>query len=366
MSTVRPRPGVLRTAPYIPGSRSIQGHDRPIKLSSNESPLGPSPRAIAAYHALGPELFRYPDGAHEALRSAIAEVHGLEQDRIVCGNGSDELLSLLIRAFTGPGEEIILSQYSFAMCWTHAHLHGTDIVVAPEPQLRVSVEEILQRVTARTRMVIIANPNNPCGTYLPQHGLQQLHAQLPADCLLVIDAAYGDFVVAPDYDSGLQLARAKANVFVTRTFSKLYGLAGLRVGWGYGATEVAATLDRVRTPFNVNAAALAAATAAVRDREHAARVREHTHAWRERLSRGCRDLGLEVVPSATNFVLIFFPPGTHGAERASEHLRRRGILVRPLGTNGPKSSLRITIGLDAENEAVLAALRDFMECRRNE
>ena len=363
MKRISPQPGVLRTAPYVPGERAITGISRPIKLSSNESPLGPSPLALAAYHALDPELFRYPDAAQRALREAIAEVYGIEETRIVCGNGSDEVLSLLIRAYSGPGDEIVLSQYSFAMCWTHARVHGTDVVVAPEADCRVSVDAILAAVTARTRMAIIANPNNPCGTYLPRGQLQRLHAGLPQDCLLVIDAAYGDYVTAEDYDSGLELARSAGNVFVTHTFSKLYGLAGLRVGWGYGATDIVETLDRVRTPFNVNSAALAAAAAAVRDRQHAEKVRAHTVKWIRRLTSEFEGLGLKVLPSATNFVLIRFPGGERTAKAASEHLRTHGIIVRPLGAGGPENSLRITIGLDSDNETLSAAMRSFMESR---
>lgn len=363
MKRISPQPGVLRTAPYVPGECAIAGIPRPIKLSSNESPLGPSPRALAAYHELDPELFRYPDAAQRALREAIAEIYGIEAARIVCGNGSDEVLSLLIRAYSGPGDEIILSQYSFAMCWTHARVHGTEVVVAPEAHCRVSVDAILASVTARTRMAVIANPNNPCGTYLPRDQLQRLHAGLPQDCLLVIDAAYGDYVTAEDYDSGLELARSASNVFVTHTFSKLHGLAGLRVGWGYGATDIIETLDRVRTPFNVNSAALAAATAAVRDRQHAQKVRDHAARWIRRLTAEFQALGLQVLPSATNFVLIRFPDGDRTAIRASEHLRSQGIIVRLLGAVGPENSLRITIGLDSDNEALSAAMRSFMESR---
>jgi histidinol-phosphate aminotransferase len=363
MKRISPQPGVLRTAPYVPGERDIQGVRQPIKLSANESALGPSPRALAAYHALDPELFRYPDAAQRALREAISEIYQVEENRIVCGNGSDEVLSLLIRGYSAPGDEIVLSQYSFAMCWTHARVHGAEVVVAPEPRCRISVEGILGVVTPRARMVVIASPNNPCGTYISRDDLRRLHSGLPSECLLVIDAAYGEFVAAADYDSGLELAREARNVFVTHTFSKLYGLAGLRVGWGYGAPDIIATLDRIRTPFNVNSAALAAATAAVRDQQHAGKVRDHTARWRNRLTEELQALGLNVVPSSTNFVLICFPGGPFTAEGASEHLRVNGIIVRPLGTGGPENSLRITIGLDSENEALLAAMRSYMEKR---
>lgn len=356
----RPKPGVLRTSPYVPGARAIDGSAQVVKLSSNESPLGPSPRALSAYQAVQPLLFRYPDASQAGLRSAIGEVYGIEPDRVVCGNGSDEVLALLIRAYSGPGDEIILSQHCFAMCHTHAHVQGTDVIIAPEPDCRISVREILAKLTSRTRMVIMASPNNPCGTYLPATELQRLHAGLPQEVMLVLDAAYAEYVHAADYDSGLGLARDAENVVVTHTFSKLYGLAGLRIGWGYGPPAVIEVLNRIRTPFNANAAALAAAEAAVFDREHFAFVREHVRVWRARLMEECAALGITVLPSVTNFILLILPEGPKNATAAAAHLTARGIIPRPLGTGGPPNALRITIGLESDNLAVITALREFM------
>lgn len=356
----RPRSGVLLTSAYVPGARAIEGSVQVVKLSSNESPLGPSPRALTAYHAVAPTLFRYPDAAQPRLRSAIGEVYGVEPDRLVCGNGSDEVLALLIRAYTGPGDEVILSQYCFAMCHTHVRVQGADLIVSPEPDCRICVDEILARVTPRARMVILANPNNPCGTYLPAAELKRLHAGLRPDVLLVLDAAYAEYVTAADYDSGISLARDAENVVVTHTFSKLYGLAGLRIGWGYGPAAVIEILNRIRTPFNANTAALAAAEAAVLDREHCAFVREHVRLWRERLIEECTALGLTVLPSVTNFILLILPEGPKNAAAAAAHLQARGIIPRPLGAGGPRNALRITIGLESENLAVIASLREFM------
>ena len=356
----RPRPGLQHVAPYVPGAREIEGSADPIKLSANESPLGPSPRAVAAYHALAPTLFRYPDASQRGLRTAIGQVYSVEPERVICGNGSDEVLSLLIRAYAGVGDEVILSQYSFAMCFTHAHVQGAQVIIAPEPECRISVSEILARVSAQTKMVILASPNNPCGTYLPAHELGQLHAALPPSVLLVVDAAYAEYVNTPDYDSGIKLARTAANLVVTHTFSKLYGLAGLRIGWGYGPARVIDILQRIRTPFNTNAAALAAAEAAVLDREHARYVREHTDRWRARLASECTALGLTVIPSVTNFILILLQSGDKNAVAAVAHLKKRNIIIRPLAAGGPDNALRITIGLDSDNEAVITALREFM------
>ena len=354
------RPGVAGLAPYAQGMSAIAGVAEPIKLSSNESPLGPSPRAIEAYHAAAAQLFRYPDGTQAALRTALAEVHGLERDRLVCGNGSDELIQLLIRAYLVPGDRVVLSQHSFIMARVHAIAQGAAVVTAPEPDFLINVDELLAHVTARTRIVVIASPSNPCGTYLPRAELRRLHAALPDDVLLLIDAAYGDYVTAPDYDCGLEIARTAGNVFVTRTFSKLYGLAALRIGWAYGPERVIANINRIRTPFNTNSPALAAATAAVRDRDHTARVREHNRDWLGRVSHGLRELGLTVVPSVANFVLVRFGAAPLDAASAHAWLLGRGIIPRPLGDDGPENCLRITIGLAHENEAVLAALREFM------
>jgi len=357
----RPKPGVLRTSPYVPGARDIEGSSRVVKLSANESPLGPGARALAAYYALAPVLFRYPDASQSGLRRAIGDVYGVEPERVVCGNGSDEVLSLLIRAYSGAGDEVIVSQYAFAMCFTHVHTQGAELVVSPEPEYRISVEQILARVTARTRLVIVANPNNPCGTYLPALELARLHSSLPPDVLLIVDAAYSEYVTAPDYDSGIALARGAENLVVTHTFSKLYGLAGLRIGWGYGPPQVMEVLNRIRTPFNANAAALAVAEAALSDREHSARVRDHTQRWRTRMIEEFNGLGLTVLPSVTNFILIMLSSGPKNAAAAEAHLHSKGIIPRPLGAGGPRNALRITIGLESDNLAVIAALREFMQ-----
>jgi histidinol-phosphate aminotransferase len=361
MSAPREKPTLDQVSDYVPGQRSIAGIATPIKLSANESPLGPSPRAIEAYHEAAHELFRYPDGAQTELRAALAEVHGLEAERVVCGNGSDELIQLLIRAYLVPGDGVVLSQHSFIMARIHALSQGAEVTTAPEPDFRISVDEILARVTASTRLVVLASPTNPCGTYLPRAELARLHAALPDNVLLLVDAAYADYVTVSDYDCGLELASTSANVFVTRTFSKLYGLAALRIGWGYGAERIVANINRIRTPFNTNAPALAAATAAVRDRDYAARIRDHNQHWLDRVSSGLRALGLTVIPSVANFVLVRFPAAPLDAAAAHRHLLQRGIIPRPLGNDGPENCLRITIGLDHENEAVLAALAAFVK-----
>jgi len=355
-----PRPGVLRVAPYKQGSSVIDGVDRPIKLSSNESALGPSPRAVEAYHAAAAELCRYPDGAQTALREAIGTVHGLDPRRIVCGNGSDELLSLLMRAYVAENDDVVLSEYCFGMCRIHAIAQGARVITAPEPGYSINVDEILACLTPRTRLVAIATPNNPPGTYLRAADLERLHAELPSQVILSVDSAYAEYVTEPDYDPGASLAHESCNVVMTRTFSKLYGLAALRIGWGYAHPTIIDAIQRIRTPFNTNAPALAAATAAMLDQDYAGKVRAQNQRSLRHMSAELRDLGLEVAPSVTNFIFVHFPDPGRSAEAAYQFLLARGIIPRPVGAGGPHGHLRITIGLEQENEALIAALQNFM------
>lgn len=354
------RPGVMSTAPYVPGERAIEGVATPIKLSSNESPHGPGTRALEAYRRAAAELFRYPSSTQEELRRAVAEVHGLDPARLVFGNGSDEVIQMLTRAFVGPGDEVVLSEHCFLMAKTHALGQGARVQIAPEPDFRISTDEVLKRITPRTRLVAIASPNNPCGTYLPRGELKRLHAGLPEEAILLVDAAYSEYALDPDYDDGTALATSAPNVIMTRTFSKAYGLAALRVGWGYGSLSLIQAVEHLRSPFNVNAAAQAAAAAAVTDREHLAYVRDYNARERTRVAGALRALGLTVVPSSANFVLIVFGAEPKNSTRAQAHLLARGIIPRPAG-GSPENSLRITLGLESDNDAVIAALASFIK-----
>ncbi len=356
-----PHGGVMSISPYKQGASIINGVDNPIKLSANESPLGPSQRALAAYHAVADSLCRYADGSQTELREAIAGVHRLDMARVLCGNGSDEILSLAMRAYAGRGDDVVLSENSFAMCRIHAQAQGARVIIAPEPNFRISTDALLNAVTPATRVVAIASPNNPPGTYLSSSELHRLHAGLPSSVLLIVDSAYAEFVTASDYDPGTSLAQSAPNVIMTRTFSKLYGLAALRIGWAYASEAIIDVLQRIRTPFNTNAPALAAAAAAILDQDYADRVRAHNSEWLQTMTRELKSLGLEPIPSVTNFVFVRFPDGKRGAAAACDFLRLRGIIPRPVGAGGPQTHLRITIGLPEENVAVLAALRDFMQ-----
>ncbi len=361
-TNLQPVEGLLKLAPYRQGKSTISGVDRPLKLSSNESMAGPSPKArlaVADLASTGAHL--YPDGSQSGLRTAIGKVFELDADRIVCGNGSDELIQLLMRAYLSPGDEVVLSQYSFGMAFVHATSIGAITISADEPDLKPDVDEMLRHVTDKTKMVVLATPNNPVGQYLSRSELVRLRELLPEQVMLLIDSAYADYVVEDDYESGEQLVDSHPNTVMTRTFSKLYGLAALRVGWMYARPEVIDAVQRIRTPFNVNAAALAAAEAAVGDTEFTRFVRDENNSERERLHAELEAIGIEFIPSFANFYLLRFADNGKTAEAAGAFLEKNGIIPRPVNAGGPENCLRITVGLPADNDRVITTLAHFME-----
>jgi histidinol-phosphate aminotransferase len=356
-----PGPGILDIAPYVGGESKAAGVERPIRLASNESALGPSPKAIAAYQALAGEIHRYPDGGAAELRQALGRHHGLDPDRIVCGAGSDELIGLLVRGYAGPGSEVLYSRHGFLMYPIGAMAVGATPVAVPERDLTADVDGFLARVTERTKIVFLANPNNPTGTYLSADEVARLHAGLPRHVVLAIDAAYAEFVNRNDYEPGIALVNRAENVVMLRTFSKIYALAGLRLGWAYCPPAIADVLNRIRGPFNVSAPALAAGVAALEDVAALARARAHNERWLPWLSERLAALGLPLTPSVGNFVLPRFPDdASHNAGAALAFLQARGILVRQMGGYGLPQHLRITIGTGEEMERVVAVLAEFM------
>ncbi len=359
-----PRPGILDLAPYVGGELRIHGIERPIRLASNESALGPSPKAIAAYQALANEIHRYPEGSAEPLRDAIGRQHGLDPARIVCGAGSDELIALLMRSYAGPGDEVLYSRHGFLIYPIDALSVGATPVAAPERELTADVDALLACVTQRTRMVFIANPNNPTGTYLGGAELRRLHRGLPPSAVLAIDAAYAEFVNRNDYEAGAALVDHADNVVMLRTFSKIYALGGLRLGWAYCPPAIADVLNRVRGPFNVSAPAIAAGIAAVEDVEALERARAHNDHWQPWFSERLAALGLSLTASVANFVTPRFPdkPGRN-ADAAFAFLRENGILTRKLAAYGLPQYLRISIGTGEEMEKVASVLGEFMERR---
>ena len=360
-----PRAGVLDIAAYVPGRSTAAAGVKLHKLSSNETPLGPSPAAIDAYRAMVDRLYLYPDGSGTELRQAIGATYGLNPERIVCGAGSDEILSLIAHAYIGPGDEAVYSAYGFLVYPIAIKAAGGTPVVAPETELTTSVDAILERVGPRTRVVFVANPNNPTGTYLPLSEVRRLHAALPGDTLLVLDAAYAEYVRRNDYESGIELVATADNVVMTRTFSKIHGLAGLRLGWGFAPAHVIDAINRIRGPFNVSSPAIAAGVAALGDHAHIERAVAHNETWLPRVISEIRQLGLEVTPSVGNFVLIHFPgtPGLRGAD-ADAFLLDRGVILRRMEAYGLPNALRMTIGSAEANGATVAALAAFLSRSR--
>lgn len=354
----RPNPGILDIAAYVPG-KSGPKSGKTFKLSSNEQPLGASPAAIAAYQTAGADsLAIYPNGSALALREALGLQHGLDPARIICGAGSDELLQLLAHAYLAPGDEAIYSQYGFLVYPIVIASNGARAVVAPEQDNVADVGAILARVTPKTKMVFLANPNNPTGTYLSYDEVRRLHQGLPSDVMLVLDGAYAEFVTANDYEAGIAFVNEHENVVMTRTFSKIYGLAGLRLGWAYCPKPVADVLNRIRGPFNVSGPGIAAGVAAVEDKAFMARAIAHNSKWLEWLSREFKALGLGVTPSVANFVLVDFGSPERAAA-ADQHLQSRGVIVRAVAAYGLPSCLRISVGSEEGNRAAVMALKEF-------
>lgn len=356
-----PRPGVLDIEAYAPGKSSAPPGVKLIKLSSNETPLGPSPLAVEAFNAVAGKLELYPDGSAARLREAIGAKFGLDPGRLLCGAGSDELLALITNAYIGPGDEGLYSQYGFIVYPIAIKAAGGTPVAVPEKNLTADVDAILAAVTVRTKIVYLANPNNPTGTYLPFDEVKRLQAGLPPHVLLVLDAAYAEYVRRNDYASGLELVATSDNVVMTRTFSKIHGLANLRLGWMYGPAHVIDALNRIRGPFNVNGPALEAGAAAIGDDVHVGEAIAHNDRWLPLMTERLTELGLTVTPSVGNFLLLHFP-GDKGrtAAAADAFLTARGLILRRMDSYGLPGALRLTIGTEAANNAVLAALGDFM------
>ena len=354
----QPLAGIQNLAPYKQGKSEIPGRRQAIKLSSNECCFGPSPAAAEAFRKSASQLHRYPDGSQTILRNAIAGVHGIDAERIVCGNGSEEIIGLLIRCYVGSEDELLLSENHFVMCTIYGSGQGAKIVLAPEKEFTIDVDAILTRITDKTRMIAIANPNNPTGTYLPAGEIQRLIAGVPKHILIILDGAYAEYVENQDFDAGSGWVDSCNNVVMTRTFSKIYGLAGLRIGWAYGPSAIIEVINRLRTPFNASVAAMAAAAAAIEDLAFVTKVKKHNTCWLARIHDELSQFGLIVVPSVANFYLIDFGklPGK-SANKAAAFLEDHGIIPRPGGND---EYLRITVGNETENLAVLEALKTYL------
>ncbi|MEM6618025.1 MAG: histidinol-phosphate transaminase [Pseudomonadota bacterium] len=357
MTRIQPQPGILGITPYVGGKGAPTAQANSVKLSSNENPHGASPRARDAYRAMSGNLHIYPSGDHRDLRAAIGSVHDVDPDRIVCGSGSDEILALLCNAYTGPGTQIVQTAHAFAMYAIYARAAGAEVVSVPENARHADVDALLAAVTDTTRLVFLANPNNPTGTMIPDADVAHLAEALPDSCLLVLDGAYAEYV--PGHDGYLGLAAQHDHVFVTRTFSKIHGLGALRVGWGIGTPEVIGVLNRIRGPFNVTAPALSAAQAAIEHTDYVDRCRDDNTRWRDWLVGELHALGLACDPMHGNFVVPRFADAA-AAQAADAALAEAGLIVRQVGGYGLPEALRITVGKGADCKRVIAVLKEHL------
>ena len=364
MALPQPKPWVLDIPLYEPGKSQVRGVSRVIKLSSNEAALGPSPKALAAYEEAKASVALYPPGTSPELKAALAEVYGVDPARFTCGCGSGEIINLMCRAYAATGDEVLYTEHGFSLYPIYALSVGALPVAVPEINLTADVDAILAGVTERTRLVFLANPNNPTGTFMIASELQRLRRQLREDVVLVVDEAYAEFADAEDFESAIGLARSTENTLVMRTFSKIHGLASLRIGWGFGARGLIDSMERLRAPFNVSRPAQLAAAASLRDRAHIERAQAHNKKWRQVAVQRLRGLGLKVADSAANFVLPEFSTvqGRTAAD-ADAFLQSKGLIVRRVDNYGLPNHLRITIGNDEEMTALLDAVTEFMEQR---
>src|SRR4030081_1232373 len=362
MSRPVPNPGILDIAPYTPGKSPVPTPGYKVfKLSANETPFGPSPKAMAVYKAAAAHLEDYPEGTSRVLREAIGRAFGLDPDRIICGAGSDEILNLLAHTYLGRGDEAISTTHGFLVYPIATKANGATNVVAPETDFTADVDAILKRVTPRTKLVWLANPNNPTGTYLPFDEVKRLRAGLPPQGLLVLDSAYFDFVSRNDFELGIELVATTDNTVMTHTFSKIYGLAALRIGWMFGPAHIVDAVNRIRGPFNVSTPAMLAAGGAIGDTAHVQMSKAHNEHWRNWLNEEIGKLGVKGTPGVANFVLIHFPldKGRTAAD-ADAFLTKRGLVLRGLNNYRLPHALRMTIGTEEANRLVVDGLRDFV------
>ena len=362
MNELKIQPGILGIAPYVPGLSSSDADKPVVKMSSNETPLGTSPYAVEAYRRSSELLHRYPDGAAVELRAAIGDRYGLNPEQIMCGNGSDDLLYLIAAAYAGPGDEVLVTEHAFAMYQIAAQSVGATPVVATARSLGTDIDNLLNKVSSDTRICYLANPNNPTGTVVSSKEMERLREGLPDSVLLVIDAAYAEYVTRKDYSDGIELVDRHKNVVVTRTFSKIYGLAALRLGWLYGPPKVVDALNRIRCPFNANGAAQAAGIAALRDTKFVDAAVAHNVKWLPWLEAEFENIGLTVHPSIANFTLVEFD-NTSGknASHVYNHLLDNGVIGRELKAYGLPDCLRFSVGLEDENRLLVDLVAKFCE-----
>ena len=352
-----PKPRKIIAEKYIAGLSLFKSKRSPIKLSANESALGPSPKAVKSYSSIGKGFVRYPDSDGTYFRKVLAKKFRLNKDRIILGSGSDQIFELVCKLFLNKGDEVIVTEYSFIIYRIYSRMFGAKVRYAKEENFKPTIASILEKVNRKTKIIFLANPNNPTGTYLDKFQLRILRKKLRSDILLVVDDAYYEYINDPNYSSGIKLFSKSKNVLVTRTFSKIYGLAGLRIGWGYGSKEIIKKLYEIKPPFNVSRPALFAATQAVQDTKWLKKAIKHNNFWSAKIYKILEEIGIATNKTNVNFFLLNFNFVNITANQAFNKLANSGILVRQMDVYNIKNSLRVTIGNSKENKKFISVLR---------
>jgi len=356
-----PKPIKFNVKRYIGGLSEFKGIDSPIKLSANESALGPSPKAIQAFEDDKGKIFRYPESDSNSLREILSEKFNIDSKRIICGSGSDQIFDLTCHLFLEPGDEVIATEFGFMMHRIYASLHKAKVVLAKEKNYKASTENILKKVTNKTKIVFIANPNNPTGTYLPKNEMLNLRKKLKSNILMVVDDAYFEFLNSDDFISGLDLFKDFTNVLITRTFSKIYGLAGLRLGWGYSSKEIIDAMYQIKPPFNVNRAAIAAGVEAIKDNEWIKRAIEHNTLWSRRIFSVLKEYKIRTNEPATNFFLMNFDETKINSDEAFQKLTSKRLILRKMTQYKIPNALRLTIGNEQANEYFIQSVESIFK-----
>ena len=352
-----PKPKKIIAEKYVAGLSLFKSRRSPIKLSANESALGPSPKAVKSYTSIGKSFVRYPDSDGTFFRKVLAKKFRLKKDRIILGSGSDQIFELVCKLFINKGDEVVVSEYSFIIYRIYSRMFGAKVRYAKEENFTPSVKSIMNCVNKKTKIVFLANPNNPTGTYLNKREVLKLRKKLRSDILLVIDDAYFEYIKDPEYASGIDLFSKSENVIITRTFSKIYGLAGLRIGWGYGPKKIIKKMYQIKPPFNVSRPALFAATQAVLDTKWLNKAIQHNNFWAKKIFDVIDEIGIATNRTNVNFFLINFDLVNQSASKVFNKLANSGILVRQMDVYGIKNSLRVTIGNTKENKKFISVLR---------
>ena len=356
-----PKPIKFKVERYIGGLSQFKKIDNPIKLSANESALGPSPKAIQAFENDKDKIFKYPESDSDSLREVLSEKFNIDPKKIICGAGSDQIFDLTCHLFLEPGDEVIVTEFGFIMHRIYASLHKAKVVLAKEKNFKASVDEILKKVTNKTKIVFIANPNNPTGTYLSKDEMLNLRKKLKSNILMVVDDAYFEFLNSNDFTSGLDLFKDFDNVLITRTFSKIYGLAGLRLGWGYSSKEIINEMYQIKPPFNVNRAALAAGVEAIKDNEWTKRAIEHNTLWSKKIFSILKEYKIKTNEPTANFFLMNFGETKIDSEEAFEKLASKRLILRKMTQYKISDALRLTIGNEQANEHFIQSIRSIFK-----